>query len=509
MASSHTAGTAGGPPAMTPAKFIRSRGLTQRTLDKLGADFGMAFFPELDPPRQEYAIFFHYGEFWKARAVAEKTHVASKGFKVAFWNLDAVLKARPKTVYITEGELDAASLVEAGIPETSVLSVPNGAREKPADAPQELRGYSYVEDALRDGLAATKQFVWCGDMDDPGRALRADMVRLLGAARYRYVEWPEGCNDANATLLSEGADAVRDLVENGSLPWPVNGLYRLSGLPEPPAIITWSPGFPEWESKIKLAPTMLSVVTGHPNHGKTALFNQIWFNISQEYGVPICTASFETRPKPHIRRQLRALHSGKLELLMTDDEIAKADAWIEDHYHFAVHPDRRPSLEWLLDLAEVAVVRHGARVVQIDPWNRLEGQRREKERETDYIGRCLSGLYAFAQDMNCHVQIVAHPAKMDGHRRGDEPTLEDISDSKHWDNMPDQGFTVHRPSMFDKTERRTEAVLFQRKARYEELGYPCKLGLNYRLDIGRYVSTDYQLGGVVGTPKRSRRSSAS
>jgi twinkle protein len=142
-------------------------------------------------------------------------------------------------------------------------------------------------------------------------------------------------------------------------------------------------------------------------------------------------------------------------------------------------------------MAEVAVIRHGARIVQIDPWNRLEGARDRNETETDYIGRCLRACHAFAHDMNCHVQIVAHPAKMEGNRRGDPPSLEDISGSKHWDNMVDQGFVVHRPQVFDGLNRKTEAVLYHRKARFEELGYPCKLTLDYSLAKGRYISTDY------------------
>jgi hypothetical protein len=39
-------------------------------------------------------------------------------------------------------------------------------------------------------------------------------------------------------------------------------------------------------------------------------------------------------------------------------------------------------------------------------------------------------------DLNCHVQIIAHPAKMEGHRKGQAPLLEDIAGAKHWDNMP-------------------------------------------------------------------------
>jgi twinkle protein len=48
--------------------------------------------------------------------------------------------------------------------------------------------------------------------------------------------------------------------------------------------------------------------------------------------------------------------------------------------------------------------------------------------------------------------------------------------------------------MFDNGERQTAAELYCRKARFEELGYPCKLTLNFDLAKGRFVSTDYEVG---------------
>ena len=424
----------------------------------------------------------------------DKAFVAGKGFELAFWNLEAVLRGlkagRVSRVYLVEGELDACALVEAGVSHEAVLSVPNGAKQRPNDEPASAKAYAYVDQALTAGLNLAAKVVWCGDDDAPGLALRTDMVALFGPAKFWFVEW-DGLKDAGEVLIKRGATSLLDRVVNGAQPWPVEGLYRISQLPEPPTLTLWDPGFSEWESKVRLAPRTLSVVTGHPGHGKTALWCQIWFNVAKKHDVTICAASFETRPKPHMRRQLRSLFCGALERDLQPDEIRAADAWIEAHYLFLVHPDQRPTLDWLLKTAEVAVVRHGARVVQVDPWNRLEGARGPRESETDYIGRCLRALHGFAHDLNVHVQILAHPAKMEGNRRGQPPSLEDISGSKNWDNAVDQGFVVHRPEIFDGSTRKTEAVLYQRKARFEELGHPCKLLLDYSLSKGRYLSTDY------------------
>lgn len=469
-----------------------ARKISEATLGLLGVESATVFFPDAGDKLD--ALVFHYPDGWKARAFPAKHFVAGKGFKLSFWNIERVLRALPAKVYIVEGELDACALVEAGISPDWVLSVPNGAKTRPADDPKEQRGYDYVTTALQAGLSRVKQIVWCGDADEAGHALRADMVRLFGAARFAFVDWPEGCKDANDMLRTDGAEPLLDLVTNGALPWPINGIYRLNEMPEPPALTLWSPGFPQWENKVLLAPRTLSVVTGHPGHGKTAMWQQIWYQVVREYGLPVCVASFETRAKPHIRRQIRTLISGKLERDMSAEDRQSADAWINDRYLFLSHPDQRPTLDWFMDMAEVAVVRHGARIIVLDPWNRLEASRTPNESETEYIGRCLRALHGFAHDMNCHVQILAHPSKMEHARRGQPPMLEDISGSKNWDNMVDQGFVVHRPVVFDGTSRKTEATLFHRKARFEELGYPCKLLMDYSLELGRYRSADYDQG---------------
>src|SRR5215208_1333786 len=85
------------------------------------------------------------------------------------------------------------------------------------------------------------------------------------------------------------------------------------------------PSLPEWESKVHLAPRTLSVVTGHPGHGKTTLFMQIWYQICRQYDLAAAIASFETRAKPHHRRALRQLHAGRLERDMSFWESAAAD----------------------------------------------------------------------------------------------------------------------------------------------------------------------------------------
>ncbi len=476
-------------------RWAGARGISRSTLEHAGVGSGTTGMPGLG---QAEVIAFPYWRNGKAvnvkyRALSEKAFKQREGGELRFWNLDEVLQAESERAYIVEGEMDALALLEAGVPSQEVVSVPNGAPQQAAADPEAQDRYRYVDAALEEGFGRAKKFVLVTDSDPPGQALRQDLVRLLGPARCFFVEWPQGVKDANEFLVKFGAADLRMFLEEDQREWPVTGLYGLFDIPEPAPMEIWKPGFPEWEHKLAFAPTTVSVVTGHPGHGKTILMMQVWYQICRDYGVKAVIASFETRAKPHHRRNIRQFMYGRLDRDLSDEERAHADRWNHEHFRWIVHPNRKPSLRFVLDMAEVAIVREGARIVQIDPWNKLEGDRPGDMRETDWIGQCLDELMDFARDFNVHVQVICHPSKVDSRSRGQRPVLEDIAGSKHWDNKCDLGLSIYRPKVFEGGERKTEASLFVLKSRFDECGYPCKLALDYDLSEGRFKAADYKM----------------
>jgi twinkle protein len=434
----------------------------------------------------------------KYRALAQKGFKMREGGELRFWNLDAVLAGDRKTVYIFEGEMDGLAAFEAGIGRDKILSVPNGAPKEASDDPVEQDRYRYVIAGLDEGLGAVERFVIATDNDGPGRALRQDLVNILGAARCHFIDWPDHTKDANDLLVKGGPGELLDYLEGEAKEWPVDGLYKLSEIPEPPPLLTWDAGFPEWERKLRFAPSTLCVLTGHPGQGKTTIAAQIVFDICKRYGLKAAIASFETNAKPHHRRNIRRFMFGKWDV--TDEECAMADRWNDEHLLWISHPQRRPTFRWFMDLAEVAVIRHGVRIIVLDPWNKVESDRPAEVRETDWIRDRLNDLLDFARNFGVLVLVLCHPAKGDYRTRDRRPELEDIAGSKHWDNIPDQGLAIFRPKVFDKGQRKTEAQLFQLKARFEELGHECRLDINYDLSSGRFRSVDYD-----EVPPRSRQ----
>ena len=447
-------------------EWLTKRGISQATWKQFSVVGGMAQFSEL----KESIIFQYFrGEErvnYKARSLVGKDFKQQTGGEQRFYNLDAVLGS--ETVWVVEGEMDALSLGETGFP---VISVPGGA---PAtEGKVGARAYSFVESAIKEGLNA-KRYVLAVDNDEPGRFLRQDLAAILGEGRCWFIDWPEGIKDANEALVAWGPDDLKIYLNDAQKSWPIDGLYRLSEIPEPPVFELWSPPWQEWGSKFMLAPTTFSVGTGYPKHGKTTLAQQMWGGVVKKYNFPVLTLSAETRVKPWVRMNLRMVYWNKSQSSMTEQEKKEADDWIETMFVFLGHPDANPTFPWVMDKIEAAVVRDGVRGVLLDPWNKLTDS---YDNETRWVGQCLDTIAACVKGLNIHIQILAHPAKPgDPATRSKCPDPYSISGSAHWYNKPDQLFAIHRPVIIDDDGNyQREAVFHHQACRYEELGRPAQL----------------------------------
>lgn len=459
-------------------KWLMSRGINQETIDAFGLviENDVLSFPYL---RGSEAVYIkHRGP--------QKRFWASDGGTLRLYNLDRVLGS--KNAVIVEGEMDALALHSAGIPIDRILSVPNGAPQEPGN----LSRYKYILDAWQEGLSRELEVIIAVDNDKPGKALAKDLEMIFGPARCRIVTWPEDCKDANDVLVKHGPDVLYDTV-TAAPPVHVDGLFRLSEIEEPEPMVTWEIGFPGIEGKIAMAPGTVSVVTGHPGHGKSAFFLQVMLNIAKIYGIKVALFSAEMPVKPQVRKQLRQYFWHRPENQLTDSEKAKADAFVDDHFVFLVPSAQEQTLNRIMDLFEVAAIRHGCRYLAVDPWNKLELDKPKDVSETDHIGKCLDGFITFARRYQVHVQIIAHPSKPNTPGRVEAPMLSDISGSKNWDNRVDQGFVVHRSRFYDdETKSRvTDCKLFMRKARFMELGFPCAINMTFDLNKQAYLCTDY------------------
>lgn len=446
--------------------WLEARGLDPDLAEKLGLETvirdGKAWLAV--PYRERGETINH-----KYRLTSEKDHRMDAGAPLALWNAECLSDPKVRSgqapVVITEGEWDAIAAMQAGIP--FVVSVPNGAPGEPTADLDTARRYDWVDHHANE-LAGVREFVIAVDDDKAGHNLRTDLVSLLGADRCRFVEHPFPCKDLNEVLVEYGPERVVECVVTAK-PFPVQGLYRMDDFPEKGEVRSYSVGVDPINDLISIVPGTLTVVTGYANMGKSTLMNAIIGHALMEH-FPVCVASFETDVKPILRDGLRMAiaQCGKHEL----DKIDMSD--IDDVLHKrltiisqAVDEDMEMGLDKFLELARIAVVRHGAKMVVLDPWNEVEHKKRRDESETDYIGRAIRAIKRFAKQYDVAFWLVAHPSKPQPGVKA-IPGLYDISGSANFANKADYGLTYHRRD-FEKNE----AEILVTKVR---MGLPGKRG---------------------------------
>jgi len=455
--------------ATTAAAFLRNRGISEETARKHGLS------------EQNGALVIPYrknGEIKnrKFRALSEKKFWQDGG-KQFVWNFDCLTASEyAEALIITEGEMDALSAIEAGFEKT--ISIPNGGSE----------GEPNVDWLFDIESLIGPEVILAFDNDDVGHALLERVSGVLGKARCRWVKYPKGCKDLNDALVRFGKAGVTESI-NRALWVEVKGAYKMSELAPLPYRKPMAANMGEVDDRMKLRFGDFSVVTGIPGHGKTTFINDFINRIVEKYDLKACYASFENPPQTDHKRALRTWYNGKLEKFMTDAEKQKADDWIDRRFMFIVPDDSDDvTMEWLLERMETVVLRHGVRIIVIDPWNEMSHERDPGETLTEYTGKAIKLLKAFAKSRGVHVMVVAHPAKLKRDKDGNYPVpnLYDISDSQHWANKADLGIVVHRGEEGD-------TVRTVKSRHHTEIGSPGIVDVMFIPDNGRFMAVDHSV----------------
>lgn len=447
---------------------LEARGLDVEMLEQYGVT---------DSERRGFDLVFNYlvhGEVVarKHRRITksdtEANFIQDKGARQAFWNAscleDQTLDAYP--LIICEGEFDALSAIQARFIRS--VSVPNGA---PVEGEHEGGRYQYLEAVPKE----CKEIILAVDADEPGRRLLHALALKLGRHRCKWVEYPKGCKDLNDALRMYGIGGVAESIARAR--WmDVPGLYRMSELPPLPDTKPHEVGIPGLEKHYNARLGDFVVVTGVPNHGKTAVTTAIACHLALRHKWPVAFASLETRPQIELRRQLRTWYSSRPEKDQDQRELEGADKWIEEWFSFFVPgEDDEANLLWMLERMRAAVTRNGVKCIVIDPWNELDHDPPPDMTRTEYTGWCIRRLKKFAMSNLVHLIVVAHPSKIQRDRDGNIPipTLYDIADSAHWANKPEVGVVVHRKSA-------EETIIKIAKSRYHDtIGSPGEVSVRF------------------------------
>ena len=440
-------------------KWFGKRGITEATVAHWKIGESKEYFPQIDKRRND--VNFNY--YRKGELVNVKFRDAEKNFKMVknaeliFYGLDNIKEM--DTIYITEGEMDALSLHEAGI--YSVCSVPNGASLGNQRLDYLDNCYEYFE--------KKECIVLCTDNDQAGLQLRNELARRFGQHRCKYIEFGE-FKDANEILVSKGHTELREILNNPKA-FPVEGIVNIDDIWD--NVLNFNDnGIKNYDIKIgdskeyiNISMGEWSVVTGIPNAGKSDWIDQVCVNLATNQNFRIGMFTPESYPyEAHIKRIANKLNEKDCD----NDTLNNTKDFIKEHFYFVKIDLNNLSLKSILDKFKQLVFTNGINICVIDPWNMLD---HSQQKDFTYVGKLLSEITQFCQQTKTHLFLVAHPRKMESNEgKYRVPNPYDISQSSDFFNKAYNCITVYR-NIGQKTIYGSDSVsVYVQKVKRKENG---------------------------------------
>jgi len=439
-------------------EWFKTRGISQETLNDLSVTTGEEFMPQTG--RKENTIQFNY--IMGDELVNIKYRDGRKNFKLykgaekIFYNINSIVGY--DWCVITEGEMDALALHEAGI--KNVISVPNGATLN-------SNNLDYLDNCI-DYFEDKEKIILAVDADEAGQALRYEFIRRLGAEVCYLVDF-NGNKDANDFLIEHGSEELRKVI-NSAIQVPLEGVSTLRDLEADLLDFVhngFKPGYQvgleNFDRIFSTYTSQFITVTGIPSSGKSDFVDQMCIGYNRNYGWKTAYASPENKPNfLHAHKLIRKTWEG----LPTKDDIG-SDRWkqitnhINDNYFF-IDMDRY-TLEDVLRKGAELVKRKGIKCLVIDPFNKIRDVDCKSEDVNRYTMEYLTKIETFAKKYDVLVIVVAHPTKMYRDKEGkiEEPTMYSIKGGGEWYDASYHGLLVHRDYEAQTVKAKVLKVKFQ------------------------------------------------
>lgn len=456
--------------------WFADRGISQATIEALKITEGMEWMPQKDGKANTVQFnYYRDGELINTKyRTGDKCFKLCSGAELIPYNIDAI-KGTSQCI-IVEGEMDALSFYEVG--RHDVVSVPNGANAN----------LDYLDDFIEDYFEDKETIYIAVDTDTKGVMLRDELIRRFGADRCRVLDFGEDCKDANEHLMAHGKESLLQCLAQAP-EIKVEGIFTVSDFEQSlDAIFEFGLqkgvmiGHDNIDRLISFETKRLCMVTGYPGSGKSEFIDEIAERLNMRYGWRFAYFSPENAPLAYHASKLIEKFTGKhfSQQDLTFGEYKQVKEHLEQNFFFIAPSDYK--VDTILEKAKYLVRRKGIKALVIDPYNRLEDEKRGMK-ETDYISHLLDRLTNFAQQHDILIILMAHPTKPAKNKDGkiDPPTLYDISGSAHFFNKTDFGIVVHRDRVNNTVEIRIEKVKFR------HLGEPGTALMKYNLKNGRYT----------------------
>ena len=439
-------------------EWFEGRGITQRTLDDLNVGQGPEYMPQTG--KQENTIQFNY--IMGDELVNVKYRDGRKNFKLykgaekVFYNINSVIGY--KDCVITEGEMDVLALHEAGI--TNAISVPNGAT-------LHHNNLDYLDNCI-DYFEDKEKIILAVDTDEPGLALRRELVRRLGAEVCFLVDFDD-CKDANEYLTKYGKEKLKQTITKARA-YPLENVTTFKDIEgDVKDFVTngFKPGFQvgleNFDRIFSTYTSQFITVTGIPSSGKSDFVDQMVVGYNANYNWKTAFASPENAPNYlHAHKLMRKIWGD-----MPQREDIDSPKWKEVGNHvndnFFFIDMEKYTLESVLRKGAELVKRKGIKCLVIDPFNKVRDKNASSLDVNIYTMEYLTKIEAFAKKYDVLVFIVAHPTKMYKTQDGkiEEPNMYNIKGGGEWYDASYHGLLVHRDYEKKNTKVKVLKVKFQ------------------------------------------------
>lgn len=402
-------------------------------------------------------------------------------------------------------EIDALALLQLGF--ANVIALPNGGEllARSEEYGPEVDRFDYLATGA-DIIQKATHVKFCLDDTPDGLGIRQELARRIGPGKCSVAKYSRGT--LQQTLIELGPDDVcADLKE--ARPLPIFGLYEIDDFEK--ELFAYfdigmstgvGTGWANVDQLYTVMPGQLTVVTGIPNSGKSEWIDALTVNLALNHGWKFAAFSPENGKEAHatklIEKRVEMSADPRSTERMSFDTFYSGSLWVRKHYSFIESTDMMPTLEWILERAADAALRHGIKGIIIDPWNRIEKKMEGYRAETDYVAAALPRIMRFLINYGVHGWLVVHPKQQEKDRKTGKipvPSLYDMAGSAHFVNMADNGIVIHRSDSIDDT---TEVHV--KKVRFKHIGCKGQTKLSYSLVTGRYCPLDeapakYTYGG--------------
>ncbi len=404
-------------------EWLKGRGLTEATI----ADFKIA---EQTRDGKTYAVFPYLRDGVlinvKYRNVAEKKDMRQEGGAepcLFGWHL---IDPKARTVAITEGEIDAMTLHQCGIP---ALSVNAGAGN-----------HQWIENDW-DRLERFSEILVFFDGDEAGNKGAQEVIHRLGAERCKRVNLP--VKDANEWLMVGAGGVDFEGAISDSKPQDPEELRKASDFIARMKSMFYPAKDGDRDPILRLdkdlawfefRPGELTVWTGYNGHGKSLLLCQVMLGLMSQ-GERVVVFAGEMTPERQLKRMVKQATGLDRPTLAYIDAVGE---WMNDRL-WLYNVVGSATIDRLLQVFLYANKRYATRHFVIDslmmtdvPEDGPGALTAQKE--------AMRKLCDFARRNGCHLHLVAHPRK--GRDESGAPGKLDVAGSSKITDAADNVFTV-------------------------------------------------------------------